>query len=212
MTWTDTQWDAFCALVEEAWHGEFDDHARSTWRVLLDGLAPDAAAQGLRRLLLEGHRHRPSVSVLLEAARRDPSRPTFDEAMMLLYGPGGVLRATPARAGAVVTYRHERDRRRLYDEAAIERAQGMHPLLGSFIARQGLDRLRGLQLDDPEWGDAKRRDLERAWNEHVATFDGREVAAIASGRRDELERLDPLKALGLPTGQRQLPEGQETTP
>jgi len=32
---------------------------------------------------------------------------------------------------------------------------------------------------------------------HVEAFDGREVAALASGRPDELKRLDPLAALGV---------------
>jgi hypothetical protein len=208
--WTDAQWDAFCTLVEEAWHGEFDDTTRQSWRVLLDGLPPDTVVQGLRRLLLEGWRHRPSVSVLLEAARRDPSRPTFDEAYQLLYGTGGVLRATPHRGGAVLTYSSERDRQRQYDAAALERAAGLHPLIASFVNRQGLDRLRGLRLDDPEWGEKRRHDLERAWNEHVETFDGREVAALASGARGELERLDPLAALGL-ADRRQIPQGTEAT-
>jgi hypothetical protein len=67
----------------------------------------------------------------------------------------------------------------------------------AFVERQGIDRLRGLQLADPDWGEKRRADLERAYNEHVEAFDGREVAALASGGRGELARLDPLAALGV---------------
>jgi hypothetical protein len=133
MTWADPQWVAFCALLEEAWPGEFDDHSRTAWRVLLDPLDPAAAVEGLRRLLLEGHRFRPSVSEVLAAAGHDP-----------------------------------------------------------------------------QWGEKRRADLERAWNEHVETWDGREVAVLASGERRGLQQFDPLAALGR-AGLTPRPELEETT-
>jgi hypothetical protein len=193
VSWTDEQWDAFCGLIEEAWPGSFDDHAAQSWRILLDALEPPAAADGMRRLLLEGHRFRPSASEFLAAARRDPSRPTFDEAYRLIFGPGGALRAQPP-AGAYLSLRDREAARRA---AVMRRATEMHPLVASFIDRQDVDRLGQLPLEDPEWGEKYRRDLRDAWDHHVEACDGREVAALARGRRSELARLDPLSALGL---------------
>lgn len=192
MTWTGQQWDAFCGLLEEAWPGEFDDQTSGSWRILLDGIAPATATEALRRLLLEGHRFRPSVSEVLAAARRDPSKPTFDEALELIYGAGGIMRARPSE----LRWADEGERLAAYRRAALERAAQTHPLVHAFVARQDLDRLRGLALNDPQWGEKRRADLERAWNEHVETWDGRGVAALASGERLGLQKFDPLAALG----------------
>lgn len=196
-TWNDVQWDGFCALLEEAWPGEFDEHARTSWRVLLDPLEPERMVSALRQLLLEGRRFRPSVSELLAAARTDPSRPTFHEAFTLIYGPRGILRARSKRPGAAVVYASEADRQAQQNDAARERASEMHPLVAAFVERQGFDRLRTLPVDDEMWGEKHRRDLERAWDAHVEAFDGREIAVLASSGRGELTHFDPLAALGI---------------
>lgn len=172
MTWEPQEWDAFCSLLEEGWPGVFSESTAEAWRVLLDATPPQTAVTALRRLLLEGRRFRPSVSELLAATRHDPSRPTFDEALVL------IRRALTATFG-------ERD--------ALERLS--HPLVRSFVQRQGVDRLRMFPLDDPVWGEKHRRDLEGAWDRHVEAFDGREIAALASGSGD-LRRLDPLAPRG----------------
>lgn len=215
MTWTDVHWDAFCTLVEEAWHGEFDDHARTSWRILLDAVAPAAASEGLRRLLLEGHQHRPAVSVLLAAIRRDPSAPTFTEAIRLILGPGGVLAARHSIRGPFVDDpddvedpRTAATKRREAERTAMQqRLDATHPLVAAFFVRTDPDRLNRMPLDDPDWGEKVRRDLEREWDQHVAAFDGREVAALAAGRRNELAPFDPLAALGLRPRRGELEEG-----
>lgn len=194
----DRTWDALCALLEEAWPGKFDDDAARAWRVLLGGFNAAAIAEGVQRLLLEGHEFRPSVSQLVAAIRRDPSRPTFAEALRLV---DYCLRARPERTGAVTTYDNEADRRRRFDNAVLERARSeqVHPLVGAFVARQGVERLRTAGLTDPDYGGARRAQLEREWHEHVDTFDGREVAALAQmqarGTGGQLQRFDPLAAL-----------------
>ena len=167
-TWTDLEWEGFCALLEEAWPGEFDDASRASWRLLLDGIEPTAASEGLQRLLFSGQRFRPSVSELIAAVRRDPGAPTFEEAYQLIFGPGGVLKARPAHK-ALIT---EDDERR----AVQERLETVHPLVASFTTRQGLSRLAGLSLEDPEWGEKHRRDLEGAWDRHCESQEHREVA------------------------------------
>jgi hypothetical protein len=203
--WTDEEWRGFCAVVDQGWPGEFDETAREAWRILLVRYEPADVGAALSHLIAEGHRFRPSVSELVAAMRRDPTRPTFEEALALMYGPGGILSAKPQRDGGVLRYDSERQRRALYDQAALQRAGDMHPLVASFVTRYGLDRLRALPVDDPEWGGKHQRDLEQAWNRHVEATDGREVAALAAGApRGELARLDPFAALGLPRDRPQI--------
>lgn len=206
MTWTDSQWDAFCGLLEEGWPGEFDDAASQAYRTLLDDAEPGAAAAALKRLLYRGNRFRPSAGELLGEIGTDPTRPTFDEAYRLIFGGDGVLRARPKRQAGPQIYASERQRQQAFNDAATERAATMHPLIGSFVVRQGLDRLRALPLEDPDWGEKTRRDLQRAWEQHVEACEGRDVAALASGRRGrgELAQLDPLAALGVHTNKPQL--------
>lgn len=199
MSWTDTEWEAFCALLDEAWPGEFDDAAAGAWRALLAGVEPRAAIEALKRLLLEGRRFRPSASELLAAVRADPTRPTFDEALVLI---GRAL-----RADVTGTFKSPASERCARNALALEHAAAAHSLIGAFLQRQGVERLRGLPLSDPTWGEKTRRELREAWDRHIEAFDGREVAALASGRPDELRQLDPLASLDVPA--RALPSGSE---
>lgn len=207
MTWTNQHWQAFCSLVEDGWPGDFDDDAALAYRTLLDGVDPVEAAQALRRLLYRGNRFRPSAAELLAEMRVDVSRPTWDEAFQLIFGRRGVLNARPSKQSSTIVYGSEQERQQLFDDAAIQRADGMHPLIGSFIARQGLDRLRNLSINDPDWGEKHRRDLEKAWDQHIDAFDGRQVTAIAAGRSNgELGKLDPLAALNSSPNRLALPK------
>ena len=172
MKWTKEQWTTFCALLEEWWPGDFDDAARAAWRVALDGMEPDLASETAQRMLLQGRKWRPSVSEFLADARKDPSQPTFDETLILL-------------------------RKAMKAADPFERLGREHPLIGSFVQRQGWDRLRLLPLDDPDWGEKTRRELEAKWVEHCDTTDHREVASLASGDRDGPRKLDPLSSLGI---------------
>lgn len=202
--WTDQQWHIFVGLVDEAWPGALDDKTARSWRTLLDGINPDVAAEGIRRLLVEGHRFRPSVSEVLAAARRDPTRPTFAEAYQLIYGRRGALAAREPHG----VYSSEGDVRRARRAAQLGRAEDLHPLVATFIDRQGVDRLGQIPVNDPDWGEKHRRDLEKAWDQHVDAMDGREVATLAAGgRRGELARFDPLTALGVGSARQQLTEG-----
>lgn len=205
MSWTRDEWDSFVHLLAEAWHGEFTDETADAWRLLLGDLDPRHALATLRRLLDEGRPHRPSVSEFRAAVRADPGRPTFGEAFQLLYGPRGILRARPAKQ----VYGDAGEQRRAEAEAAVERAAELHPLVGGFVRAEGLQRLRLLGVDDPDWGGARRRDLERAWDGYVQANEGREVAALTAGTgREGLRRLDPLAGLD-PPQVRELPEGDD---
>jgi hypothetical protein len=189
MSWTDAEWEGFAALLEEAWPGEFSEEASSAWRVLLDSTPPQKAGETLTILLHQGRRFRPSVSEFLAAMRNDPSRPTFAEAFQLIYGQRGILRAeSPVKRFVTAADEQQAQRGKMSE---------VHPLVRSFVERQGIERLRNLPLDDSEWGNKHRRDLEGEWDRHCEAFEGREIAVLASGNGD-LKQLDPLSAIPRP--------------
>ena len=191
------EWDALCLLIEEAWPGEFDDRAAKAWRLLLDGYTAMQVSDAITGLLARGGTFRPAVSEIIAEIRRDPGKPTFAEACMLIFGRGGVLRArTQVRKASWEA--GERDR--LDDEAGWQRAGELHPMVGAFVRSQGLDRLRSLRLDDPEYGAARRKQLAVEWEEFADANETRDVAGVVAGRsgRGELGRVDPLCALDLP--------------
>lgn len=154
------------------------------------GLTPESAIVALRAL---GGDFPPSAGELAKPARRDPSRPTFAEAYRLLFEKGGALCKVHVN-GVFDTPAHMRSAEH---ELIRSRLAELHPLIASFVERQGIERLRTLPLEHEQWGEKARRDLEAQWDEHVQTFDGREVAELSSGRREELGRFDPLSALGM---------------
>lgn len=196
MSWTEQQWSMFTAILSRGFAARdpFTEQDSDVYRLLLDGVEPEAALTAVREIVLEGKALRPKPGEIVARAKRDSSKPTFEEAYRLIFGPGGVLAARPS----VTRWRDEGHRRALCNEAAARRAEALHPLVGSFVARQGLDRLRELPVDDPDYGEMRRRDLREAWERHVDASDGREVTALAAGTgRTGLRQLDPLTALGL---------------
>jgi len=186
-------WDALALIIEEAWPGEFDDRTSAVWRMLLADFSVDEVSAGIRARLYRGGTFRPSVAELVAEIRRDPGKPTFDEACQLIFGRHGILRArTDVRKGRW----EPGERQRLNDEAALRRAGELHPLVGAFVRTQGLDRLRRLQLSDDEYGEARRKQLADRWDEFVDASNHRDVAMLTAGRRGErLRRLDPLLSL-----------------
>src|SRR3954452_1330274 len=111
--WTDETWAMFFELLDKGWPGELAPDAAEAYRVLLDGVDPERVIGGLRRLLHGGAKFRPSAAEILDAGRRDPRRPTFAEAVRLIFAPRGVLHARPA----VRRYGDAGQRDRLYNEA-----------------------------------------------------------------------------------------------
>jgi hypothetical protein len=193
MTWSTREWEMFCALVEEAWPGEFDDEARTSWRILLDEISPPAASAAVRRLLYSGRKFypRPAVSDVLAEVRSDPSLPTFDEAWTL------IARALVHTQTPTGTFDSPSDMAQAHNDAVLTALNAHHSAIRSFVERQGLQRLRSLPVDDPQWGEKHRRELREAWDRHLEATDGRQVAALASGRPEGLKQLDPLASLGL---------------
>lgn len=192
MSWIDREWEMFCALVEEAWPGEFDDEARTSWRILLDEIESPAAIAAVKRMLYSGRKFypRPAVSDVLAEVRADPSLPTFDEAWTL------ILRAIN-RTHVTGRFREPSDERRAENDAILAALDDHHPAIRAFAERQDMGRLRTLPTLDPQWGEKTLRDLREAWDRHLEATDGRQVAALASGQPEGLKQLDPLVSLGL---------------
>lgn len=132
-----------------------------------------------------GDKFPPAPGEIVAAAREQAhSVPTFAEAYRLIWGRRGLL---------------SRD----CDPDTI------HPLVRSFAVRQGIERLRMLPVDDPDYGELRRKELEAQWDRHVEAMEGRErqVLALPSAERGQgLRKLDPLSALGV-SGPRELEAG-----
>lgn len=137
----------------------------------------------------------PSAPNLAAQALRDPSKPTFREALRLIR-----TALAAGRRPLTGNFSNEAEMLKARARAAEARAAELHPLVASFIERYRLDDLQQAisELADEQYGAVRLRDLERQWNEHCERTEGRDVAALASGRRrGELGHLDPLAALGL---------------
>lgn len=134
----------------------------------------------------------PSAPNLAAAAMKDPGKPTFPEALRL-------IRVALAMWNRPLTgdYANEAEMLKAREGAVVTRAATLPPLVASFIATYKLDELQRIveQLGDEKYGSVRRRDLEHAWDRYCEAFEGREVAALASGRRGELGAFDPLAAL-----------------
>ena len=157
------------------------------------GVAADAALVAIRACPA-GQRFPPSAPELAALARTDAAAPTFSEAAALIFGPGGVMKA---RTGARKVFWEIGERDRLNEIAGWERVSEMHPLIGAFIEREGFSRLRDLNLEDEQYGAMRRAQLQKSWEAHCEAMRGRELAAVAQGRRGELGSFDPLTALRL---------------
>jgi len=215
MTWTpDDQRDVGQALLG-SWPGTIAAWGREGFAAYIAELQ----ARGLtaERMLMAirtwpaGSDFPPSAPNLAAAARRDPSKPTFDEALEL------IRRALRAWNRPLTgDYANEAELLRARERMVMERAESVHPLVASFIARRRIEQLQKelAELGDEEWGSVRRRDLQAAWDQHCEAFEGRDVAAMASGRRDGLQRLDPLAALGIRSTAGELERGDDrvTTP
>jgi len=158
------------------------------------GVTPDMALVAIRSCPAT-QKFPPSAPELAGLARIDPSRPTFDEAMVL------VKRALRAgRRPLTGDYGSEAEMIGARENMVRDAARGMHPLVGAFLVRCGdVSRLAdevAEMLDDGVYAGVRRRELEQRWTQHVEAMEGRDAAEVATGRRrGELARFDPLAVL-----------------
>jgi hypothetical protein len=108
----------------------------------------------------------PTASQLAAVARRDPNRPTSDEMLEQVYGPGGVLGFK--RSGVTIS-----------------------PWVTAFVQWYGLDRLHDLPVNG-DHGQLIQNDLKQSYEQYVEANEHRKAADLAAGaRRGELGRFDP---------------------
>jgi hypothetical protein len=171
---------------------------RDAYMLLLSGHDVDDILAALKALAEKGFKWQPKAPDILRELNADPGKPTFEEAYRLIFGRGGVLKAQPR--GSV--FRGAGERARKTEAAALARAAELHPYVGAFVATVGLDWLRMLPVEDPDYGWKRREELEAAWDRFTIAADERMAAGralSAMGRSQEVgpRRLDPLGVLGL---------------
>lgn len=184
------EWQQLAALLENGWRGGFDDERSAAYFVFLGRYDAVDVERALHVLVRDGKPFIPAVAEIVQAIEQDPSVPSWPEAYRMIFGPRGVLCARAPRGTA------PGERRRFEEQAAIDRAAGLHPLLAPFVAAEGVQRLRMLPVDDPDWGGLERRRLGERWTEFLSRVEGRRRQGLAieaasvwslSGPR----RLDP---------------------
>ncbi len=180
---TDEEWSAVSLLLARGWKGEWGGLDDRAYRILLDGYDTEQLVTALRKLAVHGHFSRPTVPEIVQAIEYK-DRPTGAEFFDLLYGAGGVIRASLPSGG-----RYDSEARMLAarDEAREDRAWDIDPMLGSFVHAYGVRRLAMLQIDG-EHAELVRRDLLAEWEEHVERNAHRDAVALAAGRRRDLAR------------------------
>lgn len=212
MTWTDREWDAFAGLLERGWGwpAEFTVEDGDAYRVLLAGIPPARAVEALQVLVLRGGKFRPSAGEIAGQANKDAGKPTFEEAYRLIYGRRGVLSAQPRQT----TWSSPRERQAQCDQAALERADDLHPYISAFVRTLTPGYLATITVDDEEYGPLRRRELRESWDRFVTAADervrtGRVLEQM--GRRSQIgpRRLDPLGVLGITPPALELVEGAD---
>lgn len=176
-------WKVFVTALLGSWPSQVSSWGKEAIAAYVQDLAargvtPESALVAVRSC--DGtQRFPPSAPELAALARQDPDRPTFDEAYQQLYGPGGVFGVR--RAGVTVS-----------------------EWVTAFAADYGHERLRMLEVDDPDWGHQRRRELRASWEQFVETVESRDLAQVARGRssRRGLGRPDFAGSVGV--GRRQI--------
>jgi hypothetical protein len=139
------------------------------------GLTADAALVAVRSCPAD-QKFEPSAPELAGLARQDPSRPTAEECLTQLYGPGGVFGFK--RSGVTIS-----------------------PWVQAFVTTVGRSWLAEAPVDDPDEGKWARKAIVEAWGRFLEASEGREVAEVARGRRGELGKPDLVGAVGAPRAQ-----------
>jgi hypothetical protein len=138
-----------------------------------DGLSPEQALAALRQHRPDdGKDYPPSVAQVRGLALQDPERPSADELIVQLYGPGGVFGFK--RSNVTVS-----------------------PWVTAFVDYHGRERLRFAPIDDPDAGKWAVKRIQESWQSFLQVNDGRTVAEIAQrSARGIPTRLDPYAAIG----------------
>ena len=192
---TTDEWDSISILLDKGfkWREPFGEIAAATYLTLLEGHSAQDVLTAIREMVAAGQVFGPTPGEIAARITADPSLPSAEEAFTMIYGKGGVIRARLTPGGS---YGSEAEMLGARDEVRVKRAWELHPMLGAFVESFGIRELSMLEVEDPEWGGARRKQLREAWERHCEVNAGRGVAALARGRRKGLRQFDPLVALG----------------
>lgn len=191
-------WKPFVAVLLASWPDRVNAWGREgiaayCGELEARGLTPEAAIAAVRTFATA---FPPAAGEV--AAAGTPPPPAFTEAFAAIYGRRGAL-----KLATYVGFPPDR----INDGRVIARANETHPLIGGFVGRYGIRRLQLLEVDHPDYGAARRRELNREWDQYVAANAGRDRAALAAGapRAGGLSRLDPARMLGTNASSHEVP-------
>jgi hypothetical protein len=170
---TTEEWDTLALLLDKGfkWREPFGTAHETTYRVLLEGYEGEQIAYALRALIARGQVFGPTPGEIVAVIRHDPERPTFAELLAQLYDAGGVFGFK--RSNVTIS-----------------------PWVTAFVERYGRERLRMLEINDPDRGGLRLRDLEQSWTAFLEATEGRAIHELAArSGRGTLGRIDPLAAI-----------------
>jgi hypothetical protein len=175
VSWTPDELKAVGKALIGSWPGTIPGWGREAFSAYLGelqarSLTAEATLVAIRSWPA-GSDFPPSAPNLAAAARHDPERPTFEELLAGLYGPGGMFGFK--RSNVTIS-----------------------PWVVKFAEGQE-EHLRQLPIDDEDEGKWRRRELEEAWQRFLEATEGRAIHEIAArSGRGTLGRIDPLAAIG----------------
>lgn len=175
---TNDEWDAIGELLDQCWKGDFDERRADAYRTFLLPLDARVVMLALQKLARNGSPFLPTVPEILKAVEEPVPPPPWVEAW-------------PRISAAL---------RRPTAEGTQEALADDHPALGRFVGFAGWSTLRGLPVDDPQYGPLEVRRLGESYDAFVTADverDRRGRALRAAGVRGELGRFDPIAALGI---------------
>jgi len=178
------EWDLIAVVLENCWRGDWDELRAGAYFTLLEPYDTADIERAVRVLAQNGSPFLPTVPEIISAIKgaADSSVPTWPEALTAIRG---------------AIRRHGRFRGQL----GVEQLERRHPMIASFAAAYGWERLCGEPVDDPDHGGAVLRRLEISYGEHVERQQDREAngLAIAAGERRTLtggpRRTNPAELL-----------------
>ncbi len=222
-TWELEQWDLFVGLLQAWWPEPEDRWTEQRIVGLAMGMADftaDQAGAALKRLRNAGQKFPPRVPEIANAIHVDRDAPSWTEAYALLFDrPGGVIHARIPRGERPVG---EDARWALREQAMLDRATELHPMIAAFTAAYGPRRLEAVSGriaygrdqgdDDRDFGPVELERLRQEWEDFVERADARRregmpllTPPLARRELAGPRRLKPLELLGRAVGPESAP-------
>lgn len=196
---TDDEWNVIEGLLKNAWPGQWTDGTGPSYRLLVGDYPAAAVLESLRVLTRRAARFRPSAGEIVSEMHVDAAQPTWDEVYDAIYGSGRLMKVRLPYTGPV-EYANRGELEAVRDALILEHARAFHPMITAFVEVVTPARLRTLELEDPQYGELRRRELRERWQEFAVTASERMVRGlplVTGGRTaGELKRVDPKGLLG----------------